>query len=127
MSLGKKLIQLRHQKNWTQAQAAEHLNVTQSAYHLWEKGQSKPKTENLLRISEVYNVDFFSLLESPNDKNVINNPIMHDQSVSIQQQFYYPTIANVPQELVQSIINNQTEIAKLMEKQSKLIENLMKK
>jgi transcriptional regulator with XRE-family HTH domain len=124
MNLGTKLIQLRNKKAWTQAKAAEELQVTQSAYHLWESNRAKPKTENLLRISEVFGVDFFSLLESSNEQNVINNPIMHDNSVSIQ---YYPTITNIPQELVKSIIDNQTEIAKLIEKQSKLIENLMKK
>lgn len=101
MSLGVKLRNLRHSKNLSQAEVADRLRVSQPAYHLWETDQAKPTTENLLRISEIYNLDLYSLLNN-NDQNFINhNPVLNDNS-SVQQQ-YYPTINNMaPPELLES-------------------------
>lgn len=134
MSLGVKLRNLRHTKNLSQAEIADRLKVSQPAYHLWETDQAKPTTENLLRISEVYNLDLYSLLNGSSEQNVINNPILNDNSCSIQQQ-YYPTINNmVSPELMESVLKNQQQITvqqeqitKLIESQNKLIESLLKK
>lgn len=134
MSLGVKLRNLRHTKNWSQAEVADRLHISQPAYHLWETDQAKPTTENLLRISEVYNLDLYALLNNSSEQNIINNPILNDNSYSIQQQ-YYPTINNmVSPELLQSVLKNQEQITfqqeqitKLIESQNRLIENLLKK
>lgn len=133
MSLGVKLRNLRHSKNLSQAEVADRLRVSQPAYHLWETDQAKPTTENLLRISEIYNLDLYSLLNN-NDQNFINhNPVLNDNS-SVQQQ-YYPTINNMaPPELLESVIKNQQQITvqqeqitQLIQSQNKLIESLLKK
>lgn len=133
MSLGVKLRNLRHSKNLSQAEVADRLRVSQPAYHLWETDQAKPTTDNLLRISEIYNLDLYSLLNN-NDQNFINhNPVLNDNS-SVQQQ-YYPTINNMaPPELLESVIKNQQQITvqqeqitQLIQSQNKLIESLLKK
>jgi|GEM_PF-1380921 len=130
MSLGVKLRNLRYEKDWSQTEIADWLRVSQPAYHLWETDQAKPTTENLLRISEVYNLDLYSLLDSK-DQTIINNPIFNDQSISQQ---YYPTINMINPELLESLIKNQNQIskqqdqiAKLIENQNKMIETLLKK
>lgn len=133
MSLGVKLRNLRHSKNLSQAEVADRLRVSQPAYHLWETDQAKPTTDNLLRISEIYNLDLYSLLDNQ-DQNIVNhNPIFNDSS-SVQQQ-YYPTINNMaPPELMESVIKNQQQITvqqeqitQLIQSQNKLIESLLKK
>lgn len=133
MSLGVKLRNLRHTKNLSQAEIADRLRVSQPAYHLWETDQAKPTTENLLRISEIYNLDLYSLLDNQ-DQNIVNhNPVFNDNS-SVQQQ-YYPTINNMaPPELLESVIKNQQQITlqqeqitQLIQSQNKLIECLLKK
>lgn len=133
MSLGVKLRNLRHSKNLSQAEIADRLKVSQPAYHLWETDQAKPTTENLLRISDIYNIDLYNLLDTK-DQNIVNhNPVFNDNS-SVQQQ-YYPTINNMaPPELLESVIKNQEQITlqqhqitQLIESQNKLIENLLKK
>ncbi|MGC4130607.1 MAG: helix-turn-helix transcriptional regulator [Bergeyella sp.] len=123
MSLGVKLRRYRTERNWSQAEVAERLGVSQPAYHLWETDQAKPTTENLLKISDVYGVDLFSLLES--SSNVINNPVYNDNSSSVQQQ-YYPTINNqVPDGLLQSIQKNQQQITELYSANNNLLKALI--
>ncbi len=132
MSLGVKLRNLRHSKNFSQAEIAERLKVSQPAYHLWETDQAKPTTDNLLKISEIYNLDLYNLLDTQ-DQNIINNSTFQDNS-SVQQQ-YYPTINNMaPPELMESVLKNQEQITLqqqqitlLIESQNKLIESLLKK
>ncbi|EJL68948.1 helix-turn-helix domain-containing protein [Chryseobacterium populi] len=115
MSLRIKLRNLRYSRDWSQVEIADHLKVSQPAYHLWETDQTKPTTENLLRISEVYNVDLYSLLD------------FKDQSISPQYYFIDP-------KLLENLIKNQNKISqlqeqiiKIMENQNKTIENLLKK
>ncbi|MXS69647.1 helix-turn-helix domain-containing protein [Flavobacteriaceae bacterium W22] len=124
---------MRHSKNFSQAEIAERLKVSQPAYHLWETDQAKPTTDNLVKISEIYNLDLYSLLDNK-DQNIVNhNPVFNDNS-SVQQQ-YYPTINNMaPPELMESVLKNQEQITLqqqqitlLIESQNKLIESLLKK
>lgn len=80
MSLGIKIRNLRHSKNLSQAEIANRLRVSQPAYHLWETDQGKPTTENLLKISDIYNVDLYNLLDTK-DQNIVNhNPVFNDNS-----------------------------------------------
>lgn len=63
MSLGVKLRNLRHSRGWSQVEIADRLKVSQPAYHLWETDQAMPTAENLLRITKIYNMDLYSLLD----------------------------------------------------------------
>jgi Helix-turn-helix. len=111
---------LRHSKNLSQAEISDRLKVSQPAYHLWETDQAKPTTENLLKISEIYNLDLYTLPETQ-DQNIINNSTFQDSS-SVQQQ-YYPTINNmVPPELLESVIKNQEQITLQQQQITQLIE-----
>ncbi|MEY8761312.1 helix-turn-helix domain-containing protein [Chryseobacterium tongliaoense] len=115
MSLGVKLRNLRHSKDWSQVEIADRLKISQPAYHLWETDQAKPTTENLLKISEVYNMDLYSLLD------------FKDQRINPQ---YYPTDPKLLENLIKNqnqISQQQEQITKLMENQNKMIENLLKK
>lgn len=122
MSLGVKLRRIRHDKNWSQAEAAQKLNISQPAYHLWETDQTKPTTDNLLRIAEVFEVDIYDLLQGNSNVIISNNTI--ENSVVYPS---YSTINMQSPELLESVLKNQEQITKLLDLQNKLIENLLRK
>jgi transcriptional regulator with XRE-family HTH domain len=64
MSLGTKLKQLRQNKNWSQADAAYRLDISQPAYNKWETDQAKPNIDKLGKIAEVFETDIYELLEN---------------------------------------------------------------
>lgn len=62
-----------------------------------------------------------------NDKSnfFVSNNDFHDSSSIIHQ--YYPTIQMQSPELIEIILKNQEQLTKLMEAQTRLIEDLLKK
>lgn len=56
MGLANNLIRLRHEKNLSQLELAELLNVTRQAVSKWERGIAIPSTENLIQLSKLYAV-----------------------------------------------------------------------
>ena len=66
MALGKKLTQARKAAGLTQADVAAKLNVSRQAVSRWESGQSKPSTEKLLALGELYGVSIDRLLNTEN-------------------------------------------------------------
>ena len=66
MALGEKLIQARKAAGLTQADVAAKLNVSRQAVSRWEGGQSKPSTEKLLALGNLYGVSIDQLLNTGN-------------------------------------------------------------
>ena len=66
MTLGEKLTQARKAAELTQADVAAKLNVSRQAVSRWESGQSKPSTEKLLTLGELYGVSIDRLLQLEN-------------------------------------------------------------
>ena len=64
MTLGEKLTQARKAAGLTQADVAARLNVSRQAVSRWESGQSKPSTEKLLALGELYGVFIDQLLNA---------------------------------------------------------------
>lgn len=65
MELKDKIRALRKQKNLSQEQVAEHLGVSRQAVSKWESGLSKPDTENLLALAELFQVSVDEFLTEP--------------------------------------------------------------
>ncbi|WP_209390835.1 helix-turn-helix domain-containing protein [Chryseobacterium sp. RR2-3-20] len=123
MSLGTKLKQLRQNKNWSQADVAYKLDVSQPAYNKWETDQTKPSLDNLGKIAEAFEIEIQDLFANEGNVIISNNTFENSNIV-------YPKDSTVniqSPELLQSILKNQEQISKLMENQSKLIEKLLKK
>ena len=59
----------RKEKNWTQAQLAEHLNVTQSAVGMWESGVRKPDIITLKKLAQIFNCTTDDLLKDISTEN----------------------------------------------------------
>ena len=62
MSFGEKLKQIRKQRNITQEELAELLNVSRQAISKWESGNGYPETEKLITISRELNISLDYLL-----------------------------------------------------------------
>ncbi|KXH83034.1 helix-turn-helix domain-containing protein [Chryseobacterium kwangjuense] len=120
-TLGTKLRKLRDDKKMSQSEIANMLGVSQSAYNKWEADQARPNTDNLVKIAELHETSIYELLD---EKSIIQNNA--DKAIgNIQGNV---TINHtVSEELIDTILKNQKDISKLIEMQSRLIENLLLK
>lgn len=71
MELRVKLILLRKEKELSQADLAEILNVSRQAISRWEVGTSVPSMDNLSALSRLYNVSVDSLMRPDNNAETI--------------------------------------------------------
>ena len=63
MKLEKKLTCLRQKKGLSQMELAETLDVSRQAVSKWEMGETRPTTETLTRLSQLYGVPMDTLLD----------------------------------------------------------------
>lgn len=63
MELSQKLKELRKKQGLTQLELAERLFVSRQAISGWEAGTSRPSTENLQRLSRLFNIPLETLLD----------------------------------------------------------------
>ncbi|PVV55958.1 helix-turn-helix domain-containing protein [Chryseobacterium sp. HMWF035] len=129
MSLETKLRKLREQKGWSQMDIAHQLDISQPAYNKWETGQAKPTLQNLQKIAEIFEVDFFDLIQEQIPSIDFSNSTFESNSNSpiFVIESTNNTISYDSPELITKILENQEQMAKIIENQSKLIESLLKK
>lgn len=56
MDLAERLQDLRKKANYSQEQVAELLGISRQAVSKWESGQGKPELDNIIKLTEIYNV-----------------------------------------------------------------------
>lgn len=69
----KKLRKLRDSKRLTQQELAEMLNVSQPTYCEWEKTDSDIKLENIIKLSEIFEVELSELAPETTTFKIFNN------------------------------------------------------
>ena len=57
MSLGERITELRTQKNMSQYQLAEAMDVSRQAVSKWENSLSSPDAQNLIRLADILDTD----------------------------------------------------------------------
>lgn len=62
LALNEKLQELRKESNLSQEKVAELVGVSRQSVSKWEIGLSKPDTENLIHLVEIYNVSLDELI-----------------------------------------------------------------
>ena len=72
MTCGEKITAIRKEKNLTQEQFAELLNVSRQSVSKWELGCSFPDTEKLIRISKLFSCSLDYLLKDEIENKDIN-------------------------------------------------------
>ncbi|WP_316795511.1 helix-turn-helix transcriptional regulator [Pedobacter agri] len=121
-TLGTKLARLRTKKGFTQQEVADSLNVSQPAYHKWETDASKPATEKLIKICELYEIELSELIEDTLTLN-FSNKDCSIQNMGNHNTTYY----NESPDLIKGILKNQDAITSLLDTQNKLIQALIVK
>ena len=124
-SLGTKLINLRQQRRLSQTEVADSIQVSQNAYSKWEADKCKPSADNLLKLSQYYDIDIFELLNDNEKISLSNNEIKGENNIIANT---IPTINIQPStSLVELMLQFQEQIIKIQEAQLRLIEELSKK
>lgn len=67
MNFEEKLIKLRKQKALSQEELAQKLDVTRQTISKWELGQAKPDMDNLIKLSEIFNISVDDLTNEKNE------------------------------------------------------------
>ena len=62
MEFNNKLYELRKQKGFSQEELANRLNVSRQTISKWEVGESTPDMENLVAISELFEISLVELV-----------------------------------------------------------------
>ncbi|HGM3506375.1 TPA: helix-turn-helix domain-containing protein [Clostridioides difficile] len=66
MNFGKNLKRLRKERNLSQEQLSEMLNVSRQAISKWESNKTYPDIENLMLLSNIFNITLDELLLNEN-------------------------------------------------------------
>ena len=104
---------------------AIRLDTTQTTISNIESDKNIPNSLLLKKIANELEVDINDLLNDSSN-NIMTNNEFSDHAVAAVNQFN-PVFNMQSPELIESILKNQQQIARLMEAQSKLIEDLLKK
>ncbi|CKG37984.1 transcriptional regulator [Streptococcus pneumoniae] len=67
MNLGEQLKKLRESKGFSQEDVAKKIGVTRQAVYKWENDKSYPDIDNLILLSEMYNVTLDELIKGNQD------------------------------------------------------------
>ena len=68
MTLGEKLAELRQKSGLSQDRVAELLGVSRQAVSKWERDEAKPDLDNIVNLSNIYNVTTDYLLKEKQEK-----------------------------------------------------------
>ncbi|MBK0008645.1 MULTISPECIES: helix-turn-helix domain-containing protein [Priestia] len=63
MNLGEQLQKLREEKKMSREELAGEMNVSRQAVYKWENNKGYPDIENLIKLSELYNVMLDELIK----------------------------------------------------------------
>ena len=66
MEIKDKIQQLRKHKNLSQERLSEELNISRQAVAKWENGETMPDINNLIQISNIFNISLDRLLKDDN-------------------------------------------------------------
>ena len=83
MKLNTKLRKLRNLKKLSQAELADSLQISQTAYNKWESGTTKPSLDNILKLSRFYNIYIEELI----DESPLRTSDISEKEIKIPEHF----------------------------------------
>ncbi len=107
MSIGERILASRKEKNISQGQLAQALNVSRQAVSKWENDLTSPDTINLIRLADLLDTDV-EYLATGNHAKQISSP----QIVTVVQ-----TVDNIVEKVVEKpvVVEKIVEIERLVE------------
>ncbi|WP_080875993.1 helix-turn-helix domain-containing protein [Oceanobacillus timonensis] len=109
MDTGQRIIQLRSQRNWTQKELAQHVNINVSVMNRIESGERPIKGDELTAIADTLEVttDYLLGRESSTSKNSMqeqeNEFIKRIQEKVPEADAMFRDLANLPPEHIQDV------------------------
>ena len=103
MNIGEKLFELRKEKNLSQEEVAEKLNVTRQTVSKWETGQSTPDFDKILPLCELFEISTEELLTGKKPE-IISNDVEYDINVTNQVENEEENIRKKSAEVVSSSV-----------------------
>ena len=111
MKISIKLRKLREQEKSSQADVADELQVSQTAYNKWETGSAKPSLENIIKLCNYYNIGIADLLD---DNFKILSEDINRKEIRINE------------DVVKRIIENQEKLIELTEIQNNILVQILR-
>lgn len=87
MDFGKQIKELRKEKNLTQEQMANMLNVSRQAISNWENNKNLPDLELLVLMSKVFSISLEQLILGGSDMNNMTAKLIKDTSETRRAKF----------------------------------------
>lgn len=108
-----KLIKKRNEKDFTQKDLAEYLNISQTQYSRKEKGEVEISEEEWERISKLLETEVEEIKETSDNKNITNyfDNVTSSNFGSVNGNYY----CNVPEFLLE----NQKELIEMLKKENR--------
>jgi transcriptional regulator with XRE-family HTH domain len=73
--IGRKIAMLRKEKNLTQMELADKLNISYQAVSNWERGETMPDISKLPEIAQIFNIPIDEILGNQHSTKIIENII----------------------------------------------------
>ena len=86
MTLGEKIVQLRSQKNWSQGDLADALDISRQSVSKWETDASIPELDKLLKLSELFGVTLDELVRGEDVSKKESETAAQSMPTSFAQQ-----------------------------------------
>lgn len=85
MAIAERIKRLRQERNWTQAELGEKINVHQKQVSSYERGVNVPSTDILIKLAEVFNVTLDYLAFNAQGQN--SNKLLNIQDRELLRRF----------------------------------------
>ena len=108
-----RIVSLRNEKNITQSQLAEELNISPSAIGMYEQGRRKPSYELLEEICDYFNVDMDYLMGRSDIKNRYQVGLSYDweeEKTSFLDDIAITPLSNYELEALNKILTGKNSI-----------------
>ena len=70
MEIGKKIKEQREQKNWSQDDLAEILNISRQSISKWELNKVYPSIDMLIKMSDLFDISLDELIKGDKQLNI---------------------------------------------------------
>lgn len=85
MILAEKIAYLRKQKDWSQEELADQLEISRQSVSKWESAASIPELDKIIRMSSIFGVSTDFLLKDEYDTGTINDGGQGEEPVEVEQ------------------------------------------
>ena len=90
MGLGERICKLRTERNLSQGDLADALEVSRQSVSKWETNGSVPELDKLVKLSEIFNISLDALItgkerENPKEETVVSVPQVEPQIIYVEK------------------------------------------